>query len=353
MRAILLTALLLLAALCQDVRADEVVLKNGDRLSGKVVRADGKSLVIKTEFAGEVSVVWDAVTQLTADEPLYVTLANGSTMSGSVTLTGERLEVRSAGGGPVAADRAAVTFIRSEAEHAEYVRRLAPGWREGWGGSANLGIAFTSGNSDTASVALGLGLERATARDKTSLYAATLYTRDSTSGESRTTANTIRGGLRYDRDITRKWFGYGFTDLEHNELQDLTLRWVLGGGVGYHLVRNDRTQLDLLGGLDWNREYFRGVANDRSSAEAQLGQTLARRFNSRTSLKEQFFFFPNLTAGGYRANFDASLQTDITRSIGWQLTLSDRYLSNPPPGSEKNDLLLTTGLSFRLGGPGR
>ena len=62
------------------------------------------------------------------------------------------------------------------------------------------------------------------------------------------------------------------------------------------------------------------------------------------------FFFPNLTNGGeYRVNFDITLVTDISRRIGWQITLSDRYLSNPPPGFEKNDLLLTTGLKIKLG----
>jgi len=62
------------------------------------------------------------------------------------------------------------------------------------------------------------------------------------------------------------------------------------------------------------------------------------------------FFFPNLTNGGeYRVNFDTTLVTDISRRIGWQITLSDRYLSNPPPGFEKNDLLLTTGLKIKLG----
>jgi hypothetical protein len=60
--------------------------------------------------------------------------------------------------------------------------------------------------------------------------------------------------------------------------------------------------------------------------------------------------FPNLTRGGeYRINFDTTLVTDVTRRIGWQLTVSDRYLSNPPFGFEKNDLILTTGLKIKLG----
>ena len=137
-------------------------------------------------------------------------------------------------------------------------------------------------------------------------------------------------------------------------MQDLNLRLVLGGGLGYHAIRSERVEFDILGGADWNKEYFDGVDNDRSSAELQVGQTLSWRLGSRTALKEQFFVFPNLSEGGeYRLNFDTTLATDITRRIGWQLTVSDRYLSNPPEGLGKNDLLLTTGLTFKIGGLGK
>jgi hypothetical protein len=36
--------------------AEQIVMSNGDRLSGLIVKSDGKELVIKTEFAGEVTV---------------------------------------------------------------------------------------------------------------------------------------------------------------------------------------------------------------------------------------------------------------------------------------------------------
>ena len=99
-----------------------------------------------------------------------------------------------------------------------------------------------------------------------------------------------------------------------------------------------------------NREYFKGLNNDRTSAEALAGQTLSHQFNPRVSLKEQLFFFPNLSRGGeYRINFDTALAMDITRRIAWQLTLSNRYLSDPPTGFKQNDLLLTTGIRVKLG----
>jgi len=346
----LLTCTVLLLALAFQISADQITLKNGDRVTGKIVKTDGGKLVVTTDLLGDVSVDLAAVTIITTDQPIYVTLADGRTVSGTMTASADKVELRAASANVVSVDRSAIKVIRSEAEHVAYEGSLNPGLLEGWSGGADVGFALTSGNSDTINLAIGLAAERQTSNDKTTIYAASIYNRDSTSGESNTIANTIRGGIRYDRDLNRKLFAYGFTDLEHNGLQDLTLRFVVGGGLGYHAIRNERTQLDLLGGLDWNREFFRGDFNDRSTAEAQLGQTLSHRFSSRVSLKEQLFFFPNLTDGGtYRINFDASLVTDISRRIGWQLTLSDRYLSDPPPGLQQNDLLLTTGLKIKLG----
>jgi len=342
----LLTCTVLLLALAFQISADQITLKNGDRVTGKIVKTDGGKLVVTTDLLGDVSVDLAAVTIITTDQPIYVTLADGRTVSGTMTASADKVELRAASANVVSVDRSAIKVIRSEAEHVAYEGSLNPGLLEGWSGGADVGFALTSGNSDTINLAIGLAAERQTSNDKTTIYAASIYNRDSTSGESNTIANTIR----YDRDLNRKLFAYGFTDLEHNGLQDLTLRFVVGGGLGYHAIRNERTQLDLLGGLDWNREFFRGDFNDRSTAEAQLGQTLSHRFSSRVSLKEQLFFFPNLTDGGtYRINFDASLVTDISRRIGWQLTLSDRYLSDPPPGLQQNDLLLTTGLKIKLG----
>ena len=36
---------------------DQIVLKNGDRLTGSIAKSDDKTLVMKTEFAGEVTVL--------------------------------------------------------------------------------------------------------------------------------------------------------------------------------------------------------------------------------------------------------------------------------------------------------
>jgi len=341
--------LIILLATASQVLSDQIVLKNGDRLTGTIVKADGKTIVLKSDMVGEVSIALDNVENVTADKPLYVTLNDGRTVSGLVTAKNSQFEIKS-NKGTVIVERSAIAVVRSEAEQMAYESTLNPGWFEQWHGGADVGFSLTRGNSATTNLALGMAVSRETSNDKTSLYAASVYNRENTSGVSRTVANTFRFGARYDRNINRDWFGYGFTDLEHNGLQDLNLRWVLGGGIGYHAIKSERTKLDLLGGLDMSREFFEGNDNDRTSLEAQLGQTLTHQLTRRVALTEQLFFFPNLSEGGeYRINFDASLVTDITRRIGWQVTLSDRYLSNPPGGFKQNDLLLTTGAKVKLG----
>ncbi|MFL6230657.1 MAG: YdiY family protein [Pyrinomonadaceae bacterium] len=350
MRTTVLLTFLLCLILCQEARADQVVLKNGDKLSGKIVKSDGKSLIIKTEFAGEVTVVWEAVTEVTSDEPLYLALADGRTVSGTVVMSGGQFEVRDKNARTVTAARARVQAIRSAGELAALDRLNDPGLFELWTGNMTAGLSLAKGNAETTNFALGASAARTTRRDKTTLYAASIYGRDSSSGFSRTTASAMRAGARYERNINRKWFGYGFTDLEHDDFQALNLRVVPGAGLGYRAIRSERTQLDLYGGAAWNKEFYRGDFNDRSSLEAQVGEDLIHRLSPRTTLKERLVFFPNLTdTGEYRINFDTGLATDITRRIGFQITVSDRYLSNPLPGLKKNDLLLTTGITAKFG----
>ena len=125
---------------------------------------------------------------------------------------------------------------------------------------------------------------------------------------------------------------------------------MLGGGPGYHAIKTERTAFDLFAGGSFNKENF-STGLRRKSGEVLFGEDLTHKFSSRASLKERMTFFPNLSESGeYRITFDSSVVTQLSRAIGWQITLSDRYLSNPVPGAKKNDLLLTTGVRLIFGG---
>ena len=84
----------ILAAGCLfGAAGDQITLKNGDRYSGTIVKSDDKQLVLKTEFAGTVTIQWDAVTAVNAAQPLTVVLKDGQNLVGPVTTAGEELSV--------------------------------------------------------------------------------------------------------------------------------------------------------------------------------------------------------------------------------------------------------------------
>ncbi|MCJ7750748.1 MAG: hypothetical protein MUQ65_06595, partial [Armatimonadetes bacterium] len=57
--------------------ADTITMSNGDRLSGVVVTMQQGSLLLKTDYAGEVQLDWSQVQELALDEPLPMRLTGG------------------------------------------------------------------------------------------------------------------------------------------------------------------------------------------------------------------------------------------------------------------------------------
>lgn len=334
--------------------ADEVRLKNGDRLTGTVVKSDGKSLTLKTEFAGTVNIVWEAVDQVTTSQPVYLNLNDGQTVVGAVAGGAGQYEVATKDAGKISVAKTAIKAIRNEDEQKAYLAEIDrlqnPRLLDLWAGTFDAGYSLTRGNADTNTLTLGATATRASSRDKVSLYATAIKAnaRSRTTGVEEDTANAIRGGGRYDINLTKKVFAFGFGDLEFDEFQRLDLRMVLGGGAGWHAIKNDRTVFDVFGGGSYNKEYF-STGLKRSSGEALVGEELTRKLSARSLLKQRLTFFPNLTnTGEYRLNFDTSLVTNLNRWLSWQVTFSDRYLSNPVPGAKSNDVLLTTGIRLTL-----
>ena len=58
--------------------ADEVILHNGDTLSGSVVSKTDDVLTFKTSYAGTIKIIWSEVKHLFVDEAVHVVLNDGT-----------------------------------------------------------------------------------------------------------------------------------------------------------------------------------------------------------------------------------------------------------------------------------
>ena len=329
--------------------ADQVSLKNGDRLSGRIVKSDGKTLVLHTDYAGDLSVKWDAVSGIQSSGELHVQLADGKTIAGPVSTNEGKLEIATKSGGTVEASVGEVKGLRNGAQETVYEKTLHPGLLQEWKTGLNAGFALTRGNSETKNLSIGFTATRQTTNDKLGLYANTVYaTNDALGATPSTTANTAGGGARYDHDLKPRLFGFVATDFFADALQDLNLRSVFGGGAGYHAIKSDTTTLDLLGGLNYTHESYTTLT--RNFAALTLSEELMHKFGKSTVLNEQLSLFPDLNSlGDYRGTFIFATVTKLSNHLGWQNSFNDVYVTNPPLGKKQNDLILTTGLNVSFG----
>jgi putative salt-induced outer membrane protein YdiY len=243
---------------------------------------------------------------------------------------------------------ASVTSFRNQVEQTAFDTQIErfrnPRLTDLWTGFLDLGYAATKGNADTQTFTISTRADRATTRDKISVYYTSIFASNDTTGAKQTTANAKRGGIMYDVNLNKKFFAWGAVDLESDEFQRLDLRFVPAGGLGHHTINSENTKLDLRLGVAGNREFFFDNVK-RNSAEILLGEDFQHKFSATTSIQQKIRYYPNVSnTGAYRFNFDTTLATALKKWFSLQFTFSDRYLSNPVPGRKSNDMLYSTGV---------
>jgi putative salt-induced outer membrane protein YdiY len=368
--------------------ADQIELKNGDRLTGTIVRSDGKVLVLKTEYAGDITIKFETIRALSSTGEMNITVG-GTTTEGVLSSSGDNVVVASKATGNIEGPESSITMLRNPDEEAAYKKGLNPNWSNGWSGGLNVGFNVTAGNSETRNLNIAFNAARTGAFDKITLYENTV--RDVTGKINREpispaqdTANQNAGGMRYDFNFGPRVFAFASADFFANQLQDLDLRSILGGGIGFHAIKTKRTTLDLLAGLSYTHESYSGVSNPNppatcivgtepscfyspsdSAASLNLGEAWTQKLAKNTVLTQSFLIYPALSATTialpldrsksvheYRFAFNLGTVTKINKWLGWENTFTDNFTSNPPsvavgvPRIERNDLQLATGLNI-------
>ena len=342
-------SLFFLPLLCSAaiLQAEEVSLKNGDHLSGTIVSMDGKKLVLKTTYAGDVSIDWGEVSQFSSGkQSLVVTKTGQQLVSGTVTSEGADILVAAAQG-VQRVPRTDVVAMRSPSDQAAYEKSLHPGMLEDWTGGGSVGFVLARGNSQTTNLALGVNALRKTSNDQWIVQAASVYSTDEKLGV--TSANTFGGLIRYDRDISKRWFAYGVFAGMYDALQLLNYRIMPGAGLGYHAIATSTTTLDLLGGLGYTREsYYDGTINNLFTAT--LGDEFSHKFTPNTSLTQNLYYLPSLNdTTNYRINFSVGIATKLNGWMTANANFLEQYVNQPVPGTKHNNVLFTTGLGFTFG----
>jgi putative salt-induced outer membrane protein YdiY len=244
----------MIASACGIVHAhaDEVVLANGDRISGKVLRKENGTLTMKTPYAGELNIKWADVRRIFTDTPIFLYLADQTKVGG--TLRSEEdgsVIVTPAGAAPGAPiPLAQVGVINPSAEISGEAAKIT--------GHVNAGLSSTSGNTQTRRIYFDAEDVIRTRDDRLTLGARGANTED----HHQNTESNWFGFLKYDHFFTRRWYGYANSDFENDRFKDIRLRTTSGLGSGYQFLETPATNLSVEGGLTYVHTDFIVAPND-------------------------------------------------------------------------------------------
>jgi len=239
----LLAAMLLAVA---PLKADELLMKDGSRLLGKVVKQEDGTLDFETTYAGTIKVKWDQISELHTDEPVQVMLEDEELYETADITREDGAAVVTAvtDGTSVSIEPDAIAFINPEP------------WRYGVGyrftGRLNAGLVYQRGNtvSDEADLDGNLGLRWKD--DRVTFYGQ--LEKDSSFGET-TAQNWLLTG-KYDHFQTERFYYGANVGFEHDEFADLDLRSKIGPHIGYQFYERPTLNLSTDIGIMYVNENF-------------------------------------------------------------------------------------------------
>jgi hypothetical protein len=342
---------ILLALFSTPLRGGVVEFKNGDRLTGSLQRVVDGKLTLSTETIGDVAIPLNKMKSFNSGKNAVVLVKGGQAFNGELSfLESGEWELKKNGGlRQVAADSVEAIYPAEKYQPEVEGRHEVP-WRT-WKGKGNVGYSLIRGDHDAGTLSVGFNATRRQPdlpglqeKLRTNFFLNMLFANTRTDG-IRTSANSISSGIRQDFLFTPNNFVFVLAQLDHIQTQSLDLRQTYGGGIGHDLIRSRRAVLNILGGVTFVRENFQTDVN-RSNAEALLGEKLSLNLTERINFEHYLNFYPNLTdRGEYRADTTSSLSTRVSSRLSFNTTLTNRFLSNPLPGRQKHEMVLTTGLA--------
>jgi Protein of unknown function, DUF481 len=316
--AALLLVALFRATAAADPRTDVVTLRNGDRITGEIIRLDRGRLEFKTDDAGTIYIEWDKVSALEATRVFEVGVSDGRIFLGSLRPGDPRQLVVATSGGPMPLGMPDVTTI-------------TPIGRSFWkklDGSVDVGYSYTRSSEISQLNLNALTVYRKPRFEARVMLSGTLTQSGDDDGRD------DRGSLQasYVRYRGKRWFVAGGAGLETNESLGLRLRSQIALAVGPRLVNTNRGQMALGFGIAVNEE--RGVDYDPTyNVEGMLTfRTSYYRYDSpKTNIDIGFQYFPSFSNGGrHRIQFDASAKQDVWKDVFVALNVFDTFDSRPP-----------------------
>jgi putative salt-induced outer membrane protein YdiY len=339
---ILVSAALCLSLLTAVVQADEVYLRNGDRLTGTLVRLTDGKLVFKADATGEVTVALADIQTFSTTAPGEVHLKDGTVLN---------QPVMAAEAGTFAIDTG--TALRAQTFQLADLAAINPPPKPApkWTGSLSAGFTATSGNASTEAVNASVSVARRSEKDRTTAGAdyAKGKQEDPDTGEKRTTEDWWRAKAEYDYFFSKKFFGFINGSYEKDSIAQLDRRVVVGGGGGYQWIESPKTNFYTSVGLASLYEKFDNATDSNSELSAQAGYSFDHQLNGSVKFLHDLTYYPALSSfSDYYLTTTAEIRASLTKSMFANFKTIFNYDATPAVGRGSTDVkyIFGVGMTF-------
>ncbi|MBI9112583.1 DUF481 domain-containing protein [Maridesulfovibrio ferrireducens] len=213
----------------QLAQADTVNLLNGDKLTGKVSVMESGKLKLTTTYAGEITIDWGQVLSLDSDQKMQVFVKPDHKVDEEELSSLVKAEQTKQVGTEKSIKTSKVASINSRPK--DY--KLKGGIRAGWNKA--------SGNTRKENIGASFDISYATGKNRWKTKGDHYW---ATSKGQRSDYNWLLSA-DYNRFLDKKIFLTGSGQIQQDQFQDLTLRSIIGTGLGYQFFDSDRLTLSL------------------------------------------------------------------------------------------------------------
>jgi len=319
-------------------RTDELVLWNGNTITGEVKSLQQGKLKFKTDHAGTIYIEWEFINSVTSTSFFEVENQLGEFFYGM--LSAGTVERKLMVIGP------AKTSVLDMASVVE----IMPIKQTFWGqvdGSINVGASFTSADS-----IFQYSVESDATYRARKFSAKIALNMIETRQKERDT--TFKDGLdfSYTRFRKNRYFGSGFISFNRSSELGIDFRAELGGLYGRNFVQSSRTLLSGAAGLTVSRETPTGADPSDNVLSALIrGQYHFFLYNyPKTDIFVDLGVLPSITDWPrLRVEFNAALNREIITDFTLNFSVYDSYDSDPPGGALANHdfgVILSVGWIF-------
>lgn len=338
MRKVCLAALIAAVSLSTYTRADEIIFKNGDKLTGKIGVLDGGKLTIKTAVAGEVKVDMKDVQTFSSDTPIDLKLADGTVLHQPV-VQGKPGTVDLAAGGNVAPQAISLEAVKKINEPPIH-----------WIGTLTVGGFLSRGNTNSEVLNAGANFTRRSEFDRITFDGNYNYSKakDPATGVKSTTSDNWNTEAKYDYFINPKLYAYADVKVAKDRIAFLDLRFAPGVGLGYQWYESPDFNFRTEGGVGYFYERFSNDGTNQNGS-LRLAYHVDKKLGDKVKIYHDLEYYPKFDGtADFFVTTDAGIRLTLTKSMFTEFKAQLDHNNRPAPGRQKDDTRYLVNVGWTL-----